>query len=61
MVRNGQTSAVRNNITVKATKNIERLKPRIRYVCDISKLFIYYTTLGGEDKSNTSMSCEILR
>ena len=38
--------------TVKTGKNTEAIKPRIRYVCDIFNSFIYYTTLGGEDKSN---------
>ena len=35
---------------VKTGKNTERIKPRIRYLCDTSKSFIYYTT---RDVTNT--------
>ena len=37
-------------------KNTEEIKPRIRYVCDTSKSFIYYATRGGEDKSKMPIS-----
>ena len=37
------------------------IKPRIRYLCDTSKLFIYYTTRDEEDKSNTPMSRDAKR
>ena len=46
---------------VKTDKNIEGIKQRIRYSCDTSKLFIYYTTRNGEDKSNTPMSRDTKR
>ena len=46
---------------VKTGKNTEGIKPRIRYVCDTSKSFIYYTTRDGEDKSNTPMSRDAKR
>ena len=46
---------------VKTGKNTEGIKPRIRYVCDTSKSFIYYTTRDGEDKSNTPMSRDTKR
>ena len=36
---------------VKTGKNTEGIKPRIRYLCDTSKSFIYYTTRNEEDKS----------
>ena len=48
-------------IIVKTGKNTEGIKPRIRYVCDTSKSFIYYTTRDGEDKSNTPMSRDTKR
>ena len=35
---------------VKTGKNTERIKPRIRYLCDTSKSFMYYTT---RDVTNT--------
>ena len=46
---------------VKTGKNTEGIKPRIRYVCDTSKSFIYYTTRDGEDKSNTPVSSDTKR
>ena len=46
---------------VKTDKNVEGIKQRIRYSCDTSKLFIYYTTRNGEDKSNTPMSRDTKR
>ena len=46
---------------VKTGKNAEGIKPRIRYVCDTSKSFIYYTARDGEDKSNAPMSRDTKR
>ena len=46
---------------VKTGKKTEGIKPRIRYVCDTSKSFIYYTTRDGEDKSNTPLSRDTKR
>ena len=39
----------------KTGKNTEGIKPRIRYVCDPSKSFIYCTSRYGKDKSNMPM------
>ena len=50
-----------NKTIVKTGKNTEGIKPRIRYVCDTSKSFIYYTARDGEDKSNTPMSRDTKR
>ena len=41
---------------VKTGKYTEEIKPRLRYVCDTSKSFIYYPARDGEDKSNMPMS-----
>ena len=46
---------------VKTGKNAEGIKPRIRYTCDTSKLFIYYTTRDREDKSKTPLSRDTKR
>ena len=42
-------------LIIKMGRNTEGIKPRILYVCDTSKLFIYYPALDGEDKSYTTM------
>ena len=46
---------------VKTGKNIEGIKPRIRYMCATSKSSVYYTTRDGEDKSNTPVSRDTKR
>ena len=46
---------------VKTGKNTEGIKPRIRYLCDTSKSFIYYTARDEEDKSYMPMSCDAKR
>ena len=43
------------NNAVKTGKNTKGINPSIRYVCDTSNSFIYYTTRDGEDKSNMYM------
>ena len=55
------TTVGRFIVSVKTGKNTEGVKPRIKYVCDTSKLFIYYTTSDGKDKSNTPMSRDTKR
>ena len=47
--------------SVKAGKKTEGIKPRIRYLCDTSKSFIYYTTRDEENKFNTPMSRDAKR
>ena len=54
-------TSIFQTIVLKTGKNTEGIKPKIRYVCDTSKLFIYYTTRDGEDKSNTPMSRDAKR
>ena len=48
-------------IVVKTGKSTEGIKPRIRYLYDTSKSFIYYTTRDEEDKSNTPKSRDAKR
>ena len=45
----------------KTGKITEGTKPRIRYLGDTSKSFIYYTTRDEENKSNTLMSRDAKR
>ena len=46
---------------VKSSKNTEGIKPRIAYLSDTSKSFIYYTTRDEEDKSNIPISRDAKR
>ena len=48
-------------VVVKTGKSAEGIKPRIRYLSDTSKSFIYYTTRDEEDKSNTPKSRDAKR
>ena len=49
------------NPFVKTSKNVEKIKPTVRYVCDASISFIYYITRDEGNKSNTPVSRDAKR